>query len=141
MKFLLALILMLSTPVNAAFYNADVVKVVDGDTLKLDVEIWPGMRQLISLRIYGINTAETRKHCKNSACECSNSFGYAAKDTVEVLAADRVQIYDIRLGKYAGRVLGKVLTMDGVDIGTYLVNGHLAKTYFGGKRGAWCAYK
>ena len=41
-------------------YQATVVKVIDGDTIQLDVAIWPGLTQRISLGLNGIDTPEKR---------------------------------------------------------------------------------
>jgi len=37
-------------------YRADVVRVIDGDTVVLDAHIWPGMTQRTHLRLSGIDT-------------------------------------------------------------------------------------
>ena len=41
-------------------YNTDVIRVVVGDTLELNVHIWPGLIQNIKLRLDGIDTPEKR---------------------------------------------------------------------------------
>lgn len=46
-------------------------------------------------------------------------------------------VSEVRLGKFAGRVLGKV-SVNGRDLGEALVAAGLARLYSGGKRTAWC---
>ncbi|MCH8074568.1 MAG: thermonuclease family protein [SAR324 cluster bacterium] len=49
----------------------------------------------------------------------------------------QVIVSEVRLGKFAGRVLGKV-SVNGRDLGEALVAAGLARLYSGGKRTAWC---
>ena len=41
-------------------YRAMVVRVLDGDTIELDMQIWPQLIQRTKLRLDGINTPEKR---------------------------------------------------------------------------------
>ena len=41
-------------------YDAECVKVVDGDTLKLEVDLGLDCRRSITIRLYGINAPEVR---------------------------------------------------------------------------------
>jgi len=55
-------------------YNARVLRIIDGDTVQVEVAIWPGLKQVTKLRLAGINTPEKRG--KVSVCE--KRAGYAA---------------------------------------------------------------
>lgn len=141
MKFLITVLLLFPL---AAFadkpvygpYKAEVVKVKDGDTVLIDVALWPGLTKRISLRLNGINTPEKRGKgvtvCEKFAAQKATEFTqHFLKDTKFVL------VTDVRLGKYAGRVLGNIIK-DDEDLGkALLVAGH-ARLYSGGKRAVWC---
>ena len=137
---LLGALLLVSAPARAGEsfgpYAATVVRVLDGDTLELDVALWPGLTQRIRLRLDGINTAETRGR-ERPLCEIVDAR--RAKDFVLgfVRRADTVVVSGVRLGKFAGRVLGHV-AVGGQDLGAALLAAGLAKPYAGGKRGPWC---
>lgn len=124
--------------VNPGFgpYPATVVRVIDGDTVELDVQLWPGLVQRINLRLAGINTPESRgRHlsaCEREAARAATTF------TLKFLEdADTLHVHDIRLGKFAGRVLGRIRA-HGKDLGAALVGAGLARPYDGGHRGPWC---
>ena len=48
-------------------YRAMVVRVLDGDTVEVDVWLWPGLVQRIKLRLAGVNTPEKRGRGSRSA--------------------------------------------------------------------------
>lgn len=129
----LALLLCIVPLPAFAGYKADVIRVIDGDTVKLAVHVWPGLIQEINLRLDGVNTPE-----KRSSAKCERAAGRAATDfTVRFMGGESVEVTDVSLGKYAGRVLGKI-SVDGVDLGTALIEAGHAKPYSGGHREAWC---
>jgi len=114
-------------------YQADVVRVIDGDTVKLNVEIWPGLTQVINLRLDGVNTPE-----KRGASDCEKEAGKKATEFTEwFLEGHKVTVTDVKLGKYAGRVLGKI-SVGGVDLGQALIDTGHARPYVGGRRAGWC---
>lgn len=117
-------------------YTADYVRTVDGDTIELDVYVWPGQTNRIHLRLVGINTPE--KFGKVSDCE--RAAGKKASAFVEqtLQAVDEVTISELQPDKYGGRMLGKLLVPEKGDLAQLLIKEGLAKEYDGGKRGGWC---
>lgn len=117
-------------------YRAVVVRVLDGDTVEVDVFLWPGLAQRIKLRLAGVNTPEKRGRGV-SLCE-----KVAAKRATEftrrfLKRALQVIVSGVKLGKFAGRVLGKI-SVNGKDLGDALMAAGLARPYSGGRRKAWC---
>ncbi len=49
-----------------------------------------------------------------------------------------VRLREIRYGKFAGRVLARVETLDGTDLGQGLLAAGLARPYDGRRRASWC---
>lgn len=117
-------------------YRATVVKVIDGDTVLLDVAIWPGLVQRVSLRLAGVNTPEKRGR---GISDCEKKAGQAATTFTQRFLKDagQVVISEVRLGKYAGRALGR-LSSKGKDLGEALIQAGHAMRYDGGTRTAWC---
>lgn len=99
-------------------YSATVLKVVDGDTVHLDVDLGLDQRRRLSVRLYGINSPEM-----------NTAEGKAAREHLVVLVFGgagpqvTVRTYKDRTEKY-GRYLGTLLK-DGVDLNERMVaDGH-----------------
>jgi len=116
-------------------YTADVVRIIDGDTVVLKVHAWPGLTQKISLRLDGVNTPEKRR-----APECEKIQGRKATAFTKAFigSAQAVRISDVHLGKFAGRALGKITVPGKGDLGAALLQAGLAREYHGGHRDPWC---
>ena len=114
--------------------QADVVRVRDGDTLEVKARIWLGQVIHTKVRLAGVDTPELR-----GRCDREQRMAEAARDFVKRKLSDRrVTLRDIRYGKYAGRVLARVITARGEDLGKTLIAAGLARPYRGRRRGSWC---
>ena len=114
--------------------QADVVSVRDGDTLEVRARIWLGQVISTKVRLAGVDTPELRGRCHRE-----RRMAEAARDFVRGKLADpRVTLRDIRYGKYAGRVLARVITARGEDLGEALIAAGLGRPYRGRRRGSWC---
>ena len=117
-------------------YRAKVIKVVDGDTVDVDIDLGFGIWQKNErVRIMGIDTPESRTRDK-----VEKKFGLAAKARLkELLGA--TPILKTQVGKGGedmkgkfGRILGDFLTEDGKKCGELLIKeGHAVK-YTGGAK-------
>jgi len=121
-------------------YPATVVKVIDGDTVRVVASVWPGIDVPVSVRIAGIDTPESRR----PKCPEERAAGKKAAALVRELLSpgDRVRLRDVHGGKYAGRVVARLmlLTEQGeASLGQMLIDRHLALPYFGGRKADWCA--
>ena len=117
-------------------YRAKVIKVIDGDTVDVDIDLGFGVwLEDERVRIMGIDTPESRTRDK-----VEKKFGLAAKARLkELLGA--TPILKTQVGKGGedmkgkfGRILGDFLTEDGKKCGELLVKeGHAVK-YMGGAK-------
>ena len=113
---------------------AEVIRVIDGDTLTVEATIWLGQRLTVNARIRGIDTPEL-----HGACEREKAMAEAARSALAKMAeAGSVRLTNIANGKYAGRVLADVETDDGTDVAAYMLATGLARPYDGGARAGWC---
>lgn len=103
-------------------YQASVVRVIDGDSIEVDVRLFPGLTQRVSLRLVGVNTAERR------GPECEVLAGAAATRFTEawLTGATELTLSDVRPDKYGGRVLGRLRRADGEDLARALREGVIA---------------
>ena len=140
-----ALLLALTVP-------ATVTSVYDGDTIKVQAEIWPGITWAGSVRVLGVDTPEIRGKCPEE-----KAAAIAAREFVKLTIrkhsiGDEVVLHNVKLGKFAGRVLADVefydgtvtLTDDGIvevvrrDLAELLIAEGHARPYDGGARQGWC---
>ena len=113
---------------------AQVMAVIDGDTLVVKARIWLGQAVETRVRLADIDTPALR-----APCDSARLLAVRARDLVLRLAGDgEVTLHDVRLGKYAGRVIARVVTADGSDLGAALLAAGLAHDYDGGRKRRWC---
>ncbi len=135
----LLLLLALAAPATAVAYgpyDATLVRILDGDTIVVDAAVWPGQTVRTSLRLDGIDTPEKGWRAK---CDAEREAGLRATSfTTRWLASHpQFQITNIGRGKYAGRVLGRVIAGD-TDLAADLLEAGVARPYDGGRRPDWC---
>jgi micrococcal nuclease len=111
---------------------AEVVSVYDGDTVKVIAHPWPGMSLETSVRVRGIDAPEIRGKCK-----AEKSMAVDAREWAKLFVGKHVLLTNIKLGKYAGRVVANIL-VGNMDLGEFLITSGLARPYDGGKRKSWC---
>ena len=126
-----ALAEMLPGPVPAA-----VIEVIDGDTVRVRARVWLGQDVETAVRIAGIDTPELR----GADCDAERRLAEAARDRLAALLdGGAVHLWDIEHGTFAGRVVARVETADGRDVGAPLLADGLARPYDGrSRRPAWC---
>ena len=109
-------------------YECTIRKVVDGDTIDVDVDLGFGTwRCSERIRLYGVDTPE----CRTRDAE-EKAAGLLAKkfveDTLHVGGTYKLQTRE--KGKF-GRYLGVILFEDGTSINATLVSERLAVAYHG----------
>ena len=119
-------------------YKAKLDRVIDGDTIDVNIDLGFDIQVKKRVRFVGINTPESRTRDLEEKAR-----GLAAKDRVKTILSenDIFTIESKEIGKY-GRVLGKIYLskMDGKDYLTQIcLNDQLIKEghgveYHGGKR-------
>lgn len=125
------------TPLAGA-YRAQILAVIDGDTLDAKVHVWMGQEVVTRIRLLDIDAPEL-----GGGCQREKELARAARDRLAALLADAaphgsVTLVDVRPDKYFGRVVGRVLRPDGLDLGKALVAEELGRPYRGGRRSGWC---
>lgn len=90
-------------------YNAEVIRVVDGDTVELNIDLGFRMWMRANCRFYGVNAPEL-----HSSIEEVREQAKKAKEFVEskLPAGSKVSILSKKLDKY-GRPLVRIFYIDG----------------------------
>jgi len=116
-------------------YKCKVTRVVDGDTVDIDIDLGFGVwLHKERVRIYGIDTPESRTRDLEE-----KKFGLMAKDFVKKFVKGdkrniksniilRTQKYDAK-GKF-GRILGDII-VDGTSLSDTMIKEHHAVPYYG----------
>lgn len=113
--------------------RAEVVRVVDGDTIEARAQLWIGLSLVSSVRLRGIDTPEMRGSCIEE-----KALAAAARDLLAELAGEAIHLTNIENDKYGGRVIADVAAEGGADLGSEMVRRGFARRYDGGARGGWC---
>ena len=120
---------MISGPVSA-----EVIRVIDGDTLALRAHIWLGQDITVNARIRGIDAPEM-----HGKCEREKHMAEAARLRLVAAAGNgKLRLTRIENDKYAGRVLADVITDAGTNLGAAMLESGLVRPYDGGGRDPWC---
>ena len=116
-------------------YKCKIVKVIDGDTTDVDIDLGFGVwLKKQRIRFYGIDTPESRTSDK-----VEKIYGLMAKDVVlhflPVGSAQTLRTKQDDKGKY-GRILGEFLIHDAktdsqMTINDWMIREHHAVAYFG----------
>lgn len=136
--FAIVLLTFLTTPAMGADYAWTVVRVIDGDTVRVDAnpDLPPELAGL-SVRFRGVDTPEKGRNAKcpeeRAAGQRATAFTMKA-----VVGAETLVVRDPEWGKWGGRVIAD-LVVDGRTLSTMLIEAGHGRPYDGGKRKGWCS--
>jgi micrococcal nuclease len=130
----------MSDKLNPWIYNAEVKKVVDGDTFDIIIDLGFDTLKKGRVRLYGVNTPESR----TSNLE-EKQKGLAAKEFTDqwlTKANHKVKIETIidKNEKY-GRILARVWDESGNCLNNDIIAAGLAREYFGVGDKTWTEFK
>lgn len=110
--------------------SAQIVRIIDGDTLEVDAHPWPGHAVRVSVRLRGIDTPERRSRCPGQ-----RAAALMARNELERLVSgvSTVELINVAGGKYYGRVLAD-MKAGAHDVASAMLASGLARPYQGGKR-------
>ena len=112
-------------------YKVSVVKVVDGDTIDVDIDLGFGMTyKKQRVRMLGIDTPESRTRDL-----VEKKFGKASKAHLKsILESGGIQLVSHDKGKF-GRILGELFIGDSsYSINQQMIDEHHAVAYTGGNK-------
>jgi micrococcal nuclease len=120
---------------RGARYPAEILRVIDGDTVEARIAIWLGQELVTKVRLRGIDAPEL-----TGACASERAMAEAARERLTALIDARsVTLQEVGPDKYHGRVVARLVTAEGLDAGTALMAGGHAVMWTGRRQGQWCS--
>lgn len=112
---------------------AELIRVIDGDTVLVSAMPWPDHHVTTYVRLRGIDAPELK-----SRCPAIRSAAEQAQSTLTDLlnASPVVALTDISGDKYYGRVVAALTLADGSDPAEALLSAGLVDPYRGGRKKA-----
>jgi len=110
---------------------AEILRVVDGDTVLVEAQPWPQQKMEVYVRIRGIDAPELK-----SKCARIREAGLDARQALEALTArsPKIQLTHITGDKYFGRIVANIILSDGRSAADDLMLAGLVRTYDGGRK-------
>lgn len=111
--------------------EAEILRIIDGDTLLVEAEPWPQQKMEVYVRIRGIDAPELK-----SKCEQIRQAGIGAQHALEALTAKspRIRLTRITGDKYFGRIVADVILTDGRSVADDLLLAGLVRSYDGRRK-------
>jgi endonuclease YncB( thermonuclease family) len=111
---------------------AQVVRIVDGDTILVSARPWPQTTVEVFVRLRGIDAPEMKARCLRE-----RKAAGAAKDLLVGLIGEgtSLRLTNVSGDKYFGRVVADVALSNGANPAQDLVAAGLARFYDGGRKG------
>ncbi len=116
---------------------AEMVSVIDGDTVAVRARIWPGQYVETRVRVAGIDTPEKR----GPDCEAERVLADEATQFTQTWLTSQdtepaLFLHDVETSSFAGRVIADIARPDGSRLSEALLAAGLAVTY--GDVAPWC---
>ena len=110
-------------------YKCKIVKVIDGDTVDVDIDLGFGVwLHKERIRLYGIDTPESRTRDLDEKARGKMAAKFL-KDHIKKAKLVKVKTKLDKKGKF-GRVLGSIIA-DDTDLNEQMIKKYLAVAYFG----------
>jgi endonuclease YncB( thermonuclease family) len=117
-----------------ARYQAEVLRVIDGDTFEARLHIWSGFEITTKVRLRAIDAPELHARCAREYLKAE-----AARAALQrLLSVGSVTVSQVAPDKYRGRIDATVATRETPDVSAALLKGGFARSYDGGRREPWC---
>lgn len=115
---------------------AEIIRVIDGDTILVAAKPWPQQTMEVYVRLRGIDAPELK-----SACSAIRDAGRQARAALAGLTSDQreIQLTHISGDKYFGRVVADISLSDGRNPAQEMLSAGYVSPYDGGRKAKDCA--
>ncbi len=120
-------------------YEGSVQRVIDGDTIVVNVKLWPTLNAEVPVRLLGIDVPERGDKCEKAINMRNDAKSYLQK---KLPPGTRVQLHDVQKGKWGTRVVAwikyKPKKKNWANLADKMKDKRLACAYDQKRRGKWC---
>ncbi len=115
---------------------AEVLRVIDGDTILVAAKPWPQQTMEVYVRLRGIDAPELK-----SVCAATREAGLQARAALASLTSDQgeIQLTHISGDKYFGRVVADISFSDGRNPAQEMLSAGYVSPYGGGGKTKTCS--
>ena len=128
-------------PKNSATYDAQILRVTDGDTVVIAAPFLPApLKPELAIRVFGVDTPEKghRAQCPSEAQRGEAASAFTKNAIAQAAAAKgKFQVTMYGWDKFGGRVLGDIL-INGQSLRAGLIANGFAREYYGEAKQSWC---
>jgi len=122
---------------KGATYDAQILRVTDGDTVVIAAPFLPApFKPELAIRVYGVDTPE-KGHRALCPSEAQRGEAASAFTKNAVAQGGKFQVTMYGWDKFGGRVLGDIL-INGQSLRTALIANGFAREYYGEAKQSWC---
>lgn len=115
--------------------TAEIIRVIDGDTILVAAKPWPQQTMEVYVRLRGIDAPELK-----SACATTRDAGRQARSALASLTSEKgeIQLTHISGDKYFGRVVADVSLSDRRNPAQEMLSAGYVSPYDGGRKSKAC---
>lgn len=114
-------------------YNAEVQSVIDAETLRLNVAIWPGEVKLIEIGVLSVDSPSPK-----GKCEAEKVLAEEAAEMTRNFVGKQVRLTDVRRSKKNHKLYAKIINSSGKSLRDVLIKSGYGVPYDKDKRPNWC---
>ncbi len=114
-------------------YNATVQSVIDAETLRLEVAVWPGEEKLIDIGVLGVDAPSI-----DGACDVEKLLAKEAAELTRVFIGKQVRLTDVRRSTKNNKVYAKIRNIRGKLLRDALIQSGYGVPYDKDKKASWC---
>ncbi len=124
-------------PKNSATYDAQIIRISDGDTIVIAAPFLPApLKPELAVRIFGVDTPE-KGHRAQCPQENERALVASKFTTQAIQSHPKHQVIIYGWDKFGGRILGDIL-VNGQSIRQGLISNGFAREYYGEAKQSWC---
>ena len=122
---------------KGATYDAQILRVTDGDTVVIAAPFLPApFKPELAIRVYGVDTPE-KGHRAMCPSEAQRGEAASAFTKNAIAQGGKFQVTMYGWDKFGGRVLGDIL-INGQSLRAALIANGFAREYYGDAKQSWC---
>ena len=114
-------------------YNATVQEVINAETIKFDVAVWPGEQKSIEIGVLGVDSPSIV-----GRCDTEELLAKEATEMTRIFIGDQARLSDVRQSASNGKFYAKIRNKRGKSLSDALIESGYGVPYVEGEKASWC---